>query len=204
MGRKNHWENIYKDKSPLEVSWYQSKPTVSLSMIDHLSLKKEENIIDVGGGVSTLVDHLLEEGFNNITVLDLSSNALELAKKRLDEKSKRVHWVAEDVTNFSPDKTYSLWHDRAVFHFLTDKSDRQKYKQRLESSVRVGGYVVIAAFAIGGPKKCSGLDIVQYSSAKLERELGAHFNLIAERSETHITPAGIEQLFGYYVFTKIS
>ncbi len=204
MGRKSHWENIYKDKSPLEVSWYQSKPAVSLSMIDNLSLKKEENIIDVGGGASTLVDHLIEKGFKNITVLDLSSNALELAKKRLDERSKCVHWEAEDVTNFSSQKTYSLWHDRAVFHFLTDKKDRQKYKMKLQSSVRVGGYVIIAAFAVGGPKKCSGLDIVQYSSKKMKEELGAHFNLIAEGSETHITPAGKEQLFGYYVFTKIS
>lgn len=202
MSRKDHWENVYKEKSPLEVSWYQSKPSISLSIINSLPLEKDENLIDVGGGTSTLVDYLIEEGFKNISVLDLSSNALVLAKKRLGKKSELINWHAEDVTRFYPKKAYSLWHDRAVFHFLTEKSDREKYKEVLECSVRVGGYVIIAAFSIGGPTKCSGLDIVQYDAEKIKRELGPRFKFIEEKSESHTTPTGKEQLFGYYVFTK--
>lgn len=202
VSKKEHWEKIYKEKSPLDVSWYQKKPSISLSIIKDLPMGKDENIIDVGGGASTLVDCLIEEGFNNISVLDLSSNALMLAKTRLDEKSKLVHWQIDDVTQFTPEKAYSLWHDRAVFHFLTEKSDREKYKQVLASAVKVDGYVIIAAFFIGGPTKCSGLDIVQYDAEKISQEFASHFKLINEKFETHITPAGREQLFGYYVFTK--
>jgi SAM-dependent methyltransferase len=202
MSRTEHWEKIYKEKSPLDVSWYQTKPFVSLSIINNLPMGKDENIIDVGGGASTFVDCLVEEGFKNISVLDLSSNALTLAKSRLGEKSKLVNWQIDDITQFTPTKQYSLWHDRAVFHFLTEKSDREKYKEVLASAVKVGGYVIIAAFSIGGPTKCSGLDIVQYDAEKIKQEFESHFKLINEKSETHITPAGREQLFGYYVFSK--
>jgi 2-polyprenyl-3-methyl-5-hydroxy-6-metoxy-1,4-benzoquinol methylase len=163
---------------------------------------KDKNIIDVGGGASTLVDCLIEEGFNNISVLDLSSNALMLAKSRLGENSKLVNWQIDDVTQFTPEKAYSLWHDRAVFHFLTEKSERDKYKKVLASAVKVDGYVIIATFSIGGPAKCSGLDIVQYDAEKISQEFESHFKLIKETSEIHITPVGREQLFGYYVFTK--
>ena len=202
MSRTEHWEKIYKEKSPLDVSWYQNKPSISLSIVNKLPMDKDDNIIDVGGGASTFVDYLLEEGFKNISVLDLSSNALILAKTRLGEKSQLVNWQIADVTQFSPEKTYSLWHDRAVFHFLTEKSEREKYKEVLASAIKVGGYVIIAAFAIGGPTKCSGLDIVQYDAEKIKQELGSDFTLIDEKSELHITPAGREQLFGYYVFSK--
>jgi len=204
MSRKDHWEKVYKENSALKVSWYQSVPTKSLAIINRLGLEKDENLIDVGGGASTLVDHLVADYFKNITVLDLSSRALDLAKKRLGEKSTNVIWEARDVTDFSPDKIYSLWHDRAVFHFLTDKSDREKYKKALESSIRVGGYVIIATFSVYGPIKCSGLDIVQYDAKKITKELGSHYNIIEEMSESHITPSGNEQLFGYYVFKKIA
>lgn len=202
MTRKDHWESVYKDQSPLEVSWYQKRPTTSLSLMRNLQLEKGENIIDVGGGASTLADYLLEDGFINITILDLSSNALALAKKRLGEKADLINWKVEDVTNHLPDHNYSLWHDRAVFHFLTEKNDRGKYKKVLEASIRDGGYVIIAAFSIGGPKQCSGLDIVQYDAEKLQKELGGSFKLIEELSEKHITPGGKEQSFGYYLFTK--
>ncbi|MDO7597959.1 MAG: methyltransferase domain-containing protein [Pseudomonadota bacterium] len=202
MSRKEHWEKIYKEKSPLDVSWYQNKPLISLSLIYDLAMGKDENIIDVGGGPSTLVDCLIEEGFKNISVLDLSSNALMLAKSRLGKKSKLVTWQINDVTQFTPEKAYSLWHDRAVFHFLTEKRDREKYKEVLASALKVGGYVIIAAFSIGGPTKCSGLDIVQYDAEKINQEFESHFKLINVKSETHITPAGKEQLFGYYVLTK--
>ena len=202
MSITEHWEKIYKEKSPLEVSWYQNKPSVSLSIVNTLPISKNDDLIDVGGGASTLVDYLIEQGFKNISVLDLSSNALTLAKQRLGEKSQQVNWQITDITQFIPVTTYSLWHDRAVFHFLTKKSEREKYKEALASAINVGGYLIIAAFAIGGPTKCSGLDIVQYDTEKIKQEFGADFKLIDEKSEVHITPAGREQLFGYYVFTK--
>ena len=202
MNIKDHWEGVYKDKSPFEVSWYQKEPTVSLELIRQLSLKDSDFIIDVGGGASTLAGCLLEEGFKNITVLDLSSNALACARQQLGERSTLIEWQVEDITNFVPGHKYNLWHDHAVFHFLTDRNDRKKYKQALEISIGVGGYVIIAAFSIGGPTKCSGLDIVQYDAAKLKNELGKDFMLIEERLEKHVTPAGKEQAFGYYVFTK--
>ncbi len=202
MSKKDHWESVYKEKSAIEVSWYQKEPTISLSLIRSLPLEKDEYVIDVGGGFSTLADYLLEDGYNNITVLDLSSNALAFSKKRLGGKADLINWKVEDVTNHAPGQNYSLWHDRAVFHFLTEKNDREKYKKVLETSVRDGGYVIIATFSIGGPKKCSGLDIVQYDAEKLQKELGGSFKLIEELSEKHITPRGKEQLFGYYVFTK--
>lgn len=202
MSKKEHWEAIYKEKSPLAVSWYQNEPAISLSLIRSLPLERDENIIDVGGGVSTLVDHLLKEDFKNITVLDLSSNALSLARQRMGDKAALINWKVEDVTSHVAEHAYSLWHDRAVFHFLTEKKDREKYKRVLKESVRDGGYVIIAAFTIGGPTKCSGLDIVQYDAEKIQNELGPGFKLIEKRSETHITPAGKEQSFEYYLFNK--
>jgi len=192
MNKKDHWERVYKDKSHLEVSWHQKKPTISLALIKKIAQNNTDCIIDVGGGASTLSDFLLEEGFNNITVLDLSSNALAHAKQRLGDKSTFIEWKVEDVTNFVSTNKYDIWHDRAVFHFLTTKDDREKYKQVLESSIKTGGCVIIAAFSIGGPKKCSGLDIVQYDAVKLKNELGNNFTF----------PAGKEQKFGYYVFIK--
>jgi len=132
----------------------------------------------------------------------LSANALAHARQRLGDKSTLIEWKVEDVTNFVPTHKYDIWHDRAVFHFLIAKEDREKYKQVLESSIKTGGYVIIAAFLIGGPKKCSGLDIVQYDAAMIKNELGNNFTFIEERYEKHITPAGKEQKFGYYVFTK--
>ncbi len=202
MNKKDHWENIYKDKSPLEVSWHQKKPTISLALIKRIAQNNTDYIIDVGGGASTLSDFLLEDGFNNVTVLDLSSNALAHTKQRLGDKSTFIEWKVEDVMNFVPTHKYDIWHDRAVFHFLTAKEDRGKYKQVLESSIKTGGCVIIAAFSIGGPKKCSGLDIVQYDAVKLKSELGNNFTFIEERYENHITPASKEQKFGYYIFTK--
>lgn len=202
MSKKDHWESIYKDKSSTQLSWYQEEPTISLSLIRNLSLNKTESIIDVGAGASTLVDYLLLDGFKNITVLDLSSNAFAIARERLGEKAELIHWKVEDVMCHDAEHNYSLWHDRAVFHFLTEKNDREQYRKVLEASVKKGGYVIIAAFAIGGPTKCSGLDIVQYDAEKLQNELGANFKIIDEMSVKHITPAGNEQSFGYYVFSK--
>ncbi len=203
MNVKGYWERVYKENSHLEVSWYQQRPTTSLALISSLNLDNTNHLIDVGGGASELIDCLLEEGFDNCSVLDVSPTALALAKQRLGVKSATVKWLAEDITKFNPKSDYTLWHDRAVFHFLTDDQDREKYKKVLQASVKTNGYVIIAAFTPTGPAKCSGLDIVQYDAQKLGKELGSSFSLVAEKAETHITPGGAEQSFGYYVFRKM-
>lgn len=202
MNKKAHWESIYQTKSPLEVSWYQDTPTISLELISACSLSNDVEIIDVGGGASTLSDCLLEKGYTNLTVLDLSANALEHSKQRLAEKATLIDWHVEDITEFSSPKRYDIWHDRAVFHFLTDANDRKKYKTVLNASLKKGSYVIIAAFAIGSATKCSGLEIVQYDATKLKNELGDNFTLVEQRTENHVTPAGNMQIFGYYLFLK--
>ena len=202
MGRKEHWESMYNNTAYDNVSWYQDEPTISLSLIKGLPLENDGAIIDAGGGASALVDFLLEAGFKNLTVVDISSSALEHAKNRRGGKKQLVSWKVEDVTNFESQEEFQLWHDRAVFHFLTAESDRKKYRKVLEKSVKDGSYVIIAAFAIDGPVKCSGLDIVQYDAEKLQQEIGEKFKLVEQRPENHITPAGDEQSFVYYLFTK--
>ncbi len=201
-GRKTHWEGVYRDKSPLEVSWYQLEPRHSLELID-LALagvpEPDGGIIDVGGGASVLVDRLLARGWPDISVLDLAGNALAHARQRLGEQAARVHWIEADVTDFLPPKKYRIWHDRAVFHFLTDAADRGAYLQRLMAGLVPGAHVIIAAFAPGGPTQCSSLDICQYDAVRIKHTLGPAFELEHERQEVHLTPAGKEQLFGYYL-----
>lgn len=200
--RKKHWENVYSKKSPLEVSWYQQEPNLSLRLIRDTGLDNDAAIIDVGGGASTLVDSLCDEGYTNITILDVSAQALAHARLRLADKTGAVEWCEADVTEFKPSKRFALWHDRAVFHFLTAKDDREKYVEVLKRALGSGGHLVIMAFAIDGPKKCSGLDIVQYDAEKLKAELGDDFELIETGFETHTTPAGKEQKFAYFRFIK--
>lgn len=202
MSKKAHWDNVYQNKSPDEVSWYQQEPMLSIEIITSRSPSKEIEIIDVGGGSSTLVDCLLEKDYTHLTVLDLSANALEHSKRRLNDKADLIEWHVEDITKFSAPKRYDVWHDRAVFHFLTDEDDRKKYKDVLSDSVKTGGYVIIAAFAIGSATKCSGLDIVQYDAIKLKNELGENFTLIEQHTENHTTPSDNTQVFGYYLFLK--
>ena len=201
---KTHWENIYHDKSPLDVSWYQKEPSLSLELIRNTQLASDEPIIDVGGGASVLVDYLCKEGFTNLAVLDISEIALTCAKKRLGVLAQNIEWYECDITRFSAPHRFSLWHDRAVFHFLTDKSGRKNYIKALKSALRPGGHLIIAAFTIGGPEKCSGLDIVQYDSEKLVAELGEDFELIEVKNEVHITPANKEQKFMYFRFIRKS
>lgn len=199
---KVHWDNIYRHKSPQEVSWYQQEPTQSLRFIQNTQLNYDEPIIDIGGGASVLVDYLIKQGFANIAVLDISGNALASAQKRLGDDAKKVEWFESDITEFKAPHQFSLWHDRAVFHFLTEESDRKRYIQVLNQSLRSGGDLVIAAFALGGPEKCSGLDVVQYDASKLGVELGKDFELVEETGELHLTPSNIEQAFTYYRFTR--
>lgn len=200
--RKNHWEEVYTDKSPLQVSWYQKEPALSLKLIGNTGLGKQSAIIDVGGGASVLVDRLLAAGYARLGVLDISGNALAHARGRLADKAKTVEWFEADVTAFAAPHRFMLWHDRAVFHFLTDADDRRKYVETLKRTLEPNGHVLMAAFAIGGPLKCSGLDIVQYDAAKMGAELGPEFRLVEEAAELHQTPAGKEQKFGYFRFVR--
>jgi SAM-dependent methyltransferase len=198
--RKIHWENVYREKSPLAVSWYQREPGLSLSLIDRAALPPDAAIIDIGGGASTLVDKLCERGHTNISVLDVSAAALAHSRNRLGDVGGRVHWIEEDVTRFKPPQRYALWHDRAVFHFLTDRVDRRRYIDVLKQALLPGGQLVMLTFAIGGPVKCSGLDIVQYDADKMSVELGSGFELLESGLDVHTTPAGNQQNFAWFRF----
>ena len=200
--RKAHWQKIYRDKSPLEVSWFQQEPTLSLALIHAAGIDRNAAIIDVGGGASVLVDHLLDEGHAGLAVLDISGNALDSARKRLGDRAATVEWFEQDITRFEAPHPFALWHDRAVFHFLTDADDRRRYVKSLRHALLPGGHVIIAAFAIGGPEKCSGLEIVQYDADRLCRELGPDFELMEQRDEVHVTPAGRDQQFSYFRFRR--
>jgi len=198
--RKTHWERVYHDKSPLEVSWYQKESALSLRLIRNAQLAIDAPIIDVGGGASVLVDALINDRYSNVAVLDISAKALTCTKDRLGDKANSVEWYVEDITQFKSPRQFSLWHDRAVFHFLTDKLDRNNYVSILKRALEPNGNLIMAAFAIGGPTKCSGFDIVQYDAEKLMAELGEGFELVEENNETHITPANKEQKFTYFHF----
>ena len=200
--KKAHWETIYTDLLPEEVSWYQKEPTLSLELIRRAGLGPDGAIIDIGGGASALVDSLLAAGCRNVTVLDLSAHALAHATQRLGARAKQVEWIEADVTEIVLPRVYDLWHDRAVFHFLTEACDRKKYLETMKRSVQDGGHAIIATFAIGGPTKCSGLEVVQYDAQKLSGELGPEFTLIDQRAERHVTPMGKEQQFGYFLFRR--
>jgi SAM-dependent methyltransferase len=196
--RKKHWEQVYEGKSPLEVSWFQAEPLQSLRLIQNIGIEKADYIIDVGGGASVLVDRLQKRGYENLAVLDISSAAIEHARRRLREPSDKVEWHEADITAFNPPHSYTLWHDRAVFHFLTEQSDREKYAEVMKRAVPVSGHLILATFSIGGPEKCSGLDIVQYDSPKLLNVLGSEFKVVEEVSEVHMTPQNREQNFSYF------
>lgn len=164
--RKSHWENVYTENTPAEVSWYQIEPAVSLELIVSTGISHAGKIIDVGGGASVLVDKLLDQGFQDLTVLDVSSKALDYAKERLGNRAGAVKWIEADITEFESSEKHDLWHDRAVFHFLTDEDDRKKYVQNMNKALNPGGHVIIAAFSIDGPLKCSGLDVERYRPEK--------------------------------------
>jgi ubiquinone/menaquinone biosynthesis C-methylase UbiE len=198
MGDKAHWERIYATKAPDQVSWYQTQPQESLDLIRRTGISTMAAIIDIGGGASTLVDYLLADDFKHISVLDISPTSLAKAKERLGERARNVTWIEADITTSElPLSYYDLWHDRAVFHFLTDTQDRQKYVDAVKRSLKAGGHIIVASFAVDGPTQCSGLDVMRYSSQGLHHEFGDGFELVDSRSETHLTPFGTQQKFIY-------
>ena len=198
MDAKTHWEHIYATKAPMHVSWYQEHPYCSLHLIRRAGIQPTEPIIDVGGGTSTLVDDLLMAGFQSPTVLDISATALQQARQRLGTRADTVRWIEADITQTTlPHHSYALWHDRAVFHFLTQLADRQRYIDTLRHTIAPGGHVIVATFAPEGPKQCSGLDVLRYGPDSLHRAFGHGFELIESVNETHHTPWGAEQQFMY-------
>jgi 2-polyprenyl-3-methyl-5-hydroxy-6-metoxy-1,4-benzoquinol methylase len=195
-----HWEKIYGTKQPHEVSWTEQVPQHSLALIEAMQLPKTAQIVDAGGGDSRLVDYLLQQDYSNITVVDISANAIERAKKRLGDKARQVHWVVSNVLDFVPAQPVDCWHDRATFHFLLQPEQVKQYISKLQQYVR--GYVIIATFSTIGPDKCSGLPVQQYSEGSLCRLMQYDFEKLGCEPVTHITPSGVSQAFVYCGFKK--
>ena len=197
---RQHWDTVYETKTAAQVSWTQDVPKTSLNFIHSFGLSKTAKIIDIGGGDSKLVDNLLDEGFENITVLDISARALDKAKARLGERANRVNWIVSDITDFNPDNTFDVWHDRATFHFLTSEAQVANYMIKARKAVR--GYLTIGTFSINGPNKCSGLNIKQYNEETLIIELKNGFDKIRCITEDHITPMHTSQNFLFCSFKR--
>ncbi len=200
--RKNHWEHIYQTKQLNEVSWYQPTPDTSLKFFDQFNIPREAKIIDVGGGDSLLVDHLLARGYTDITVLDISESALERAKSRLGERSSLVKWIIADAASFVPAEQYDFWHDRAAFHFLTQEKEIENYIDNVQKSIKPSGILVIGTFSEQGPKKCSGIEIKQYSETSMTDRLKPFFEKIECIAVEHKTPFDTIQQFIFCSFRK--
>ncbi len=195
---KTHWENVYTTKTPDQVSWYRPHLETSLGLIERAAGRYSASIIDVGGGESTLVDDLLAQGYGNLTVLDVSQTALDVTKKRLGFAAESIHWLVADIMEAHlPPNTYDVWHDRAVFHFLTAPEQRTAYVRQVAHAVKSGGHVIIGTFGPEGPTKCSGLDVVRYDAESLHDQFGVRFQLEESLKELHCTPFGATQQFQY-------
>ena len=198
MDPKSHWEKVYGTKQPTEVSWYRPHLDVSLELIEGAAASRDACVIDVGGGESTLMDDLLAHGYRNLSVLDISATAIAVARERLGAAADKVEWLCGDVTTFALARHYyDVWHDRAVFHFLTAESDRVAYVRQVAHAVKPGGHVIVATFGPQGPTKCSGLDVMRYDPKRLHDEFGNRFQLVRHLTEMHQTPAGAVQQFIY-------
>jgi len=201
---KEHWERIYKSKNPHEVSWYAEHLYESTGIISQLRVEKNAAIIDIGGGSSVLADELLEIGYNDITVLDVSETALMISKERLGLRSGEVSWISENVlTSNLNNRNYDLWHDRAVFHFLTNENDRLSYRMQLDKHLNSNGYFILNVFADDGPEKCSGLTVRRHSEADISNFSGPGYKELFFRRSSHFTPSGAEQKFITAVFQKV-
>jgi SAM-dependent methyltransferase len=199
---QDHWESAWNRGSAESKSWFQGESRLSLELIANSQMDKSAGLIDVGSGASRLVDQLLQQGYSDLTVLDISHAALEISRGRLGERAEQVHWIEQDVTRFRPGRQWALWHDRAVFHFMIEAKQREAYKRALREGLAPGGTLVLSAFAPDGPPRCSGLDIVRYGTQALCDELGPDFSLLESRREAHRTPMGTMQQFGYYRFLR--
>lgn len=200
---KNHWDTVYRTKAPDAVSWYRAHLERSLALIRRAAPDPSAAIIDIGAGESTLVDDLLAGGYRDITVLDISPAAIEVAKQRLGARAQDVTWLAADITETSlPAERYDVWHDRAVFHFLTGAEQREAYVRQVRRAMKPGGHVIVATFGPEGPEKCSGLDVVRYDADTLHGEFGPRFRLVEHATELHQTPFGTTQQF-LYCFCKV-
>lgn len=201
-GSRSHWDNVYVTKAETAVSWFQPHSIRSLELIDSASPDRKASVIDVGGGAATLVDDLLARGFGDVTVLDIAEPALEQAKVRLGRAGDRVQWIVADITHWSPERTWDIWHDRAVFHFLTERTQQDAYIAALTAGTAPGATVIMATFALDGPDKCSGLPVQRYSPETLASRLSPAFALTAHAAEMHRTPWGSEQRFSYTVLKR--
>lgn len=198
MSNRSHWDNVYDTKAPETVSWYAPHLETSLNLIHQATTDKNAAIIDIGGGEATLVDDLLAEGYQDISVLDISQKAINVAKARIGKLSDQVHWYCADITQASlPQGYFDVWHDRAVFHFLTKEVDRVKYVELVKRSVKHGGHVIMSTFGPEGPEKCSGLEVVRYNAENLHGQFGKAFKLVNTLTEIHKTPTGSTQQFLY-------
>ncbi|CAD5270490.1 conserved hypothetical protein [Bosea sp. 62] len=201
--RRSHWNDVYTTTPADTVSWFQDDPTPSHDMIAQTGLGTGDPIVDIGGGASMLIDRLLGAGHSAVTVLDIAEAGLAVARTRLGERAELVTWIAQDVTAWQPPKdAFSIWHDRAVFHFLVDEADRLSYRRALDRGVRAGGFVILAPFALSGPERCSGLPVRRYSADMLQAELGPAYHLIDQQPQTHVTPTGNHQDFIWCLFKK--
>ena len=203
MDAKTHWEKIYKAKEPEAVSWYRAHLETSVALIQRAAHSRSASIIDIGAGESTLVDDLVARGYENITVLDISQTALDVTKKRLGPLAEQTKWIVADITQVELEPlAYDVWHDRAVFHFLTEPDQRAAYVRNVARSVKRDGHVIVSTFGPEGPMKCSGLDVVRYDADSLHDQFGAHFRLVESSRELHCTPFGTTQQF-LYCYCKV-
>ena len=198
--RRAHWDEVYATKREDEVSWFQATPDLSLELLALIGASPRSAILDVGGGASRLVDHLVAAGHEDVSVLDLSPAALSAAKARLGEAAKRVAWIEADVTAWTPSRVYDVWHDRAAFHFLVDPADQAAYVDRLRRALRRGGQAIVGTFALDGPEKCSGLPVQRWDASGLAEFLGPDFALVETRRHVHLTPRGVVQRFQFAAF----
>ncbi|MBZ9786241.1 class I SAM-dependent methyltransferase [Psychroflexus sp. CAK57W] len=202
FNRKSHWDKIYQTKALQDVSWFQPTPETSLSFFEEFEVPKTAKIIDIGGGDSFLVDHLLERGYKDITVLDISAEAIDRAKQRLGDKAGQVSWIVSDVTQFQPSETYDFWHDRAVFHFLTQDTDISAYVKIAQQGLKQNAVLVMGTFSEQGPTKCSGIEIQQYSETSMTDIFKPYFEKVSCRTVDHETPSGAIQNFVFCSFKK--
>jgi SAM-dependent methyltransferase len=194
---RDHWQRVYATRAPTEVSWYQPIPEGSLALIREAGVPLDAALLDVGGGASTLVDHLVADGYTDVTVLDIAAAALAAARARLGEAAAHVQWIEADITGFAPERRYALWHDRAVFHFLVEPDRRQRYLDVLGTALAPGGHLILATFGPLGPTRCSGKPVQRYSAADLDALLAPRYRLVRSEIEDHLTPAGQPQQFLY-------